>query len=162
MLFEFFHYLQSTEFATGLRQSDYAFPLIEGSHIMALSLSVGLILLFDLRLLRLAFPGEPVSRVMHQVMKIALPGFTVMFITGLALFFAQPEKAARNRYFQAKMLTLVLLGINALVYQLKFYPKMAEWDSASSVPAGARVIAGISLVFWVLVIAFGRIMAYEL
>ena len=162
MLFEFFHYLQSTPLAIGLRQSDYAFPLIEGSHIMALSLSVGLILLFDLRLLRLAFQGEPVSRIMHQVMKWALPGFLVMFITGLILFFAQAETVAKNHYFQAKMLLLVLLGINALVYQLKFYPRMADWDTGTAIPAGARVIAAVSLLFWVAVIACGRIMAYEL
>ncbi len=40
MLFEFFHYLQATDLAVWLRQSDYAFPLVEGSHILALSISV--------------------------------------------------------------------------------------------------------------------------
>src|ERR1051326_619164 len=64
------HWLQNTAFATGIRQSDLLFPLIEGSHIMALSLSVGLILLFDLRLLRLAFAAEPVSKIMEEVVPL--------------------------------------------------------------------------------------------
>ena len=129
---------------------------------MALSLSVGLILMFDLRLLRWAFRSEPVSKIMHQMMPWALPGFGIMFVTGLLLFFAQAEKVYTNNYFRVKILLLVLLGINALVYQVKYYPTMAEWDTSDFVPAGARLTALVSLVFWAVVIACGRLMAYEI
>jgi hypothetical protein len=145
-----------------MRQSDFLFPLIEGTHIMALSLSVGLILLFDLRLLRWALSGEAVSRVMRQLMPWTLPGFGIMFVTGLLLFFAQAEKVYTNSYFRIKMLLLLLLGLNALFYQLKYYPTMAKWDMSETVPQGARAIALVSLVFWAAVIACGRLMAYEL
>jgi hypothetical protein len=138
------------------------FPLIEGSHILALSVSVALVLMLDLRLLRWAFREQPVATIMHQVMPIALPGFAVMFATGLLLFFAQAEKVYTNRYFRIKILLLFLLAINALIYQLRFYPSMSEWDSSRTVPAGVRVIAVLSLVFWMSVIACGRLMAYEL
>ena len=70
-----------------LRQSDFFFPVIEGSHILALSLSVGLIILLDLRLLRLVLPSERVSKIMNQVMPWALPGFGIMFVTGLLAVF---------------------------------------------------------------------------
>ena len=156
------HWLQNTSWATSIRQSDFLFPVIEGSHILALSLSVGLIIMLDLRLLRLMLPTERVSKIMHQVMPWALPGFAIMFLTGLLLFFAQAEKVYTNGYFRVKMLVLVLLGINALVYQVKFYPAMAEWDLSESVPRGAQLIAAVSLVFWMVVIACGRLMAYEL
>src|SRR5215831_8507761 len=118
---ELCHWLQNTPFATGLRQSDLLFPLIEGSHILASSVSVGLIITLDLRLLRLALCGEPVSRVMHQVMPWALPGFAVMFVTGLLLFVAQAEKVYTNTFFRYKVLFLVIAGFNALYYQMKFY-----------------------------------------
>jgi len=55
----------------------------------------------------------------------------------------------------------VLAGLNALYYQLRYYPKMAEWEQART-PAGVRAIAVLSLVFWIGVIACGRTMAYEL
>jgi uncharacterized protein DUF6644 len=156
------HWLQNTPFATGIRQSDLLFPLIEGSHIMALALSVGLILLFDLRLLRLAFAAEPVSRIMEQFVPLSLPGFAAMFITGLLLFIAQAEKVYQNTFFRFKLALLVLAGLNALLYQLKFYPKMAEWDKTGVVPRGARVSGALSLIIWACVIALGRTMAYEL
>lgn len=156
------HWLQNTPFATGIRQSDLLFPLIEGSHIMALALSVGLILVFDLRLLRLAFAAEPVSRIMEQFVPLSLPGFAAMFITGLLLFIAQAEKVYQNTFFRFKLALLVLAGLNALLYQLKFYPKMAEWDKTGVVPRGARLSGALSLIIWACVIALGRTMAYEL
>ena len=156
------HWLQNTPWATGMRQSDFLFPIVEGSHILALSLSVGLILMFDLRLLGWAFRTESASKIMQQVMPWALPGFGIMFITGVLLFLSQAEKVYTNNYFRAKMILLLLLGINALVYQLKFYPAMAEWDLSDTIPAGARTVAMVSLVLWAVVIACGRLMAYEL
>jgi hypothetical protein len=161
-IIEICHYIQNTSWAEGLRQADFAFPLIEGTHIMALSISVGLILMLDLRLLRLAFQSERVSKVMHQVMPWALPGFAIMFVTGLVLFLAQAESAYTNYYFRVKMLMLLALGVNAAIFQFKFYPNMAAWDLGETVPAGAKVVAAISLVFWMLVIVCGRLMAYEL
>jgi len=156
------HWLQNTPFATGIRQSDLLFPLIEGSHIMALSLSVGLILLFDLRLLRLAFAAEPVTRIMEQFVPWSLPGFAGMFVTGVLLFIAQAEKAYQNTFFRFKLALLVLASLNALFYQIKFYPRMAEWDKSGIVPWGARVSGALSLIIWACVIALGRTMAYEL
>jgi len=161
-LLHWFHWLQNTSFATGIRQADLLFPLIEGTHILALSFSVGLIVMLDLRLLRLAFKSEPVSKVMHQMMPWALPGFAVMFITGIVLFITQAEKAYANTFFRYKILLLALAGLNALVYQFKFYPHMKDWDTAPSVPAGARFTAALSLGLWIAIIALGRTMAYEL
>ena len=156
------HWLQNTPFATGIRQSDLLFPLIEGSHILALALSVGLILVFDLRLLRLAFVAEPVSRIMEQFVPLSLPGFAGMFVTGLLLFIAQAEKVYQNTFFRLKLALLVFAGLNALFYQVKFYPRMAEWDKSGAVPWGARISGALSLVIWACVIALGRTMAYEL
>ena len=61
------HWLENTAFAVSLKESAYLFPIVEGTHLLGMSVSVGLILLLDLRLLRVAFPTEPVSRIMRQV-----------------------------------------------------------------------------------------------
>ena len=156
------NWLQNTPFATGIRQSDLFFPLIEGSHIMALSISVALIVMFDLRLLRLAFVADPASRIMEQFVPLSLPGFAVMFVTGVLLFIAQAEKVYLNTFFRFKVALLLLAGFNALFYQVKFYPRMAEWDKRGVVPRGAQISGALSLLIWACVIALGRTMAYEL
>ena len=159
---ELCHWIQNTAWATGFRQADLFFPLVEGTHILALSLSVGLILMLDVRLLRLGFQSEPVTRIMHQVMPWALPGFAIVFVTGVLMFLAQAESVYTNSYFRVKMLTIFLLGVNAAVFQFKYYPSLADWDATDAVPSGARAIAAVSLAFWMIVIACGRLMAYEL
>ena len=155
-------WLQNTSMSTSIRQSDLVFPFIEGSHILGLSLSVGFIMILDLRFLGVAFAGEPVSKIMKQVMPWSVLGFAVMLVTGILLFMTQAEKAYQNTFFRIKFLLLLLAGINALYYQLRFYPKMREWDTALRTPVGVRVCAVLSLVFWVGVIACGRTMAYEI
>lgn len=156
------HWLENTWVATTIGQSALLFPVVEGSHILALSLSVGLIFVLDLRFLGLAFRGIPVSRVMKQVMPWSIVGFAIMFFTGILLFVTHAEDAYKNNFFRVKMLLLVLAGLNALYYQLKFYPKMGEWDLAEETPGGVRLCAVLSLIFWIGVIACGRTMAYEI
>jgi len=119
-----------------------------------------MVMMLDLRRLRISFRSQPVSLMMEQLMPWTVAGFGVMFVTGTLLFLTQAVKAYGNVFFRVKMILLVLAGINAL-YQLKYYPKMAEWDRTET-PLGVRAIAVLSLIFWIGVIACGRTMAYEL
>jgi hypothetical protein len=159
---EFFHWLQNTQWAVALRQSDFFFPVVEGTHILALSISVGMLFMFDLRLLGLAFRRQPAGLVMKEVMKWAMPGFALMFLTGILLFLCQAEKVYTNTNFRLKFLLMFLAGLNALFYQVKYYPRTAEWDKLQYIPAGVRTTAILSLILWAGVITFGRTMAYEL
>ena len=161
-LFGWCQWLEQTPLAVAIAESTWLFPLIEGSHILALPLSVGMILLFDLRLLGVVFRGGMAVRIMDDELRWSRFGFLVMFVTGALLFMAHAGKAYGNTFFRAKMLFLLLLGLNAAIYQLAFYPKMAEWDSARATPRGARICAALSLVVWIGVIICGRTMAYEL
>jgi hypothetical protein len=160
-LFEWCQWLQHTQFATAIAESDWLFPLVEGSHILALPLSVGMVVMFDLRLLGIAFCGGPGTNFIRSLMRWSAIGFTVMFLTGGLLLITQAGKAYGNSFFRAKLLFLLLLGINAAAYQKLFYPKMAQWDSADGAPAGAKFCAAFSLVFWIGVIVCGRTMAYQ-
>jgi len=155
------NWIQHTDWATAIKESSLVFPLIEGSHILSLSFSVGMVMMLDLRLLRISFRSQPVSLMMQQPMPWTVAGFGVMFVTGTLLFLTQAVKAYGNVFFRVKMILLVLAGINALYYPLKYYPRMAEWDRTET-PLGVRAIAVLSLIFWIGVIACGRTMAYEL
>lgn len=157
-----FQWLEHTRFAFAIAESTWLFPLIEGSHILALPLCVGMILIVDLRLLGLAFRGTPASRLMKDMLPWSTPGFAVVFITGGLLFVAHAGEAYGNTFFRVKLMLLVLLGINAAIYQTILYPRMAQWDNARTTPAAAKLCAGISLIAWISVIVCGRTMAYQL
>jgi hypothetical protein len=160
-LLDWCNWLQHTALATSITESSWQFPCIEGSHILALSFSVGMVLIFDLRLLGVAFQSEPASKIMGQFVRWSMLGFAVMFLTGGLLFITQAGKAYGNAFFRTKLILLALLGVNAAVYQKMFYPKMAEWDLAGRTPVAARLCAWISIVAWMGVIVCGRTMAYE-
>ena len=160
-LFGWCQWLEHTPLALAIAESDWLFPLIEGSHILALPLSVGMIVIFDLRLLGLAFLEGPASTIATEMLRWSKAGFAVMFITGVLLFMSHAGKAYGNVFFRAKLMFLLLLGINALVYQTIFYPRMTEWDVARKTPVGARLCAGLSLIVWIGVIICGRTMAYQ-
>jgi hypothetical protein len=160
-LFGWCQWLEHTPLALAIAESDWLFPLIEGSHILALPLSVGMIVIFDLRLLGLAFLEGPATTIMTEMLRWSKAGFAVMFITGVLLFMTHAGKAYGNVFFRAKLMFLLLLGVNALVYQTIFYPKMTQWDVARKLPVGARLCAGLSLIVWIGVIICGRTMAYQ-
>jgi hypothetical protein len=157
----FLNWLQQSAWATDLKQSALVFPLVEGSHILSLSLSVGTIMVVDFRLLRLSFRNQPISLIYQQTMPWFTAGFCIAFFTGALLFATEPLRAYGNGFFRVKMLLLAMAGINALYYRIRYYPNMAEWDLTAT-PIGVRAIAALSLIFWIGVITCGRTMAYEL
>jgi hypothetical protein len=160
-LLSFCQWLQNTDIGVGIRESIYAFPVIESTHVLALSLSVGTLVFLDLRLLGVAMKRQPVSEVFKQVMPFALFGFVIMFVTGILLFWCQAEKAYLSYWFRFKLIALVAAGVNAMVFQMTTYHTMAEWDKAPIPPRRARLTGLISLLLWLAIITAGRTMAYK-
>jgi hypothetical protein len=161
LLFTFCQWLHETTFSTAIRESIWIFPVIETTHVMALSLSVGTIAMIDLRLVGLAMRKVAVSEISKQLLPWALIGFGIMFSTGLLLFVAQPLKCYANIFFPIKMGLILLAGLNALVFQVTIYPTLVNWDQSPVPPFWARLMGALSLVLWVGVVAAGRTMAYK-
>ena len=154
-------WLEQTPLATAISESVWLFPIIEGSHILALPLSVGMILMFDLRLLGLAFQGQAASSLMRDVLRWSKVGFAVMFLTGGLLFMSEASKAYESVFFRTKLVLLLMLGINAALFQIVFYPRMEQWEAGRGTPFGARACGALSLIVWIAVIICGRTMAYQ-
>ena len=56
---------------------------------------------------------------------------------------------------------LILAGINAFLIRNMTRESGVNWDNDPVPPTRIRVGAGLSIAFWTLVIAFGRMMAYD-
>jgi len=160
-ILEMCQWLQDTPIGTSIRESTWVFPIIEGTHLLAISLSVGTLLLMDLRLAGFLFRSEPVSRVSRAVLPISSVGFAIMFVTGILLFWCQAVKAYTSIFFKIKIALLVLAGINALVFELTVRRQSASWDSDPVPPFRARMAGITALVLWAGVICAGRTMAYN-
>jgi len=161
MLANWAQWLYESQTGTAIRESVWVFPIVEGTHLLAIALSVGMLCWFDLRLLGLALRDQPVSKVWNQVMPVAFVGFALMFITGLLLFWAEALTAYHSVHFWIKLVLLVAAGVNALSFEATAHKNMAEWDMAAVPPMRARMTGAISLILWTAIIITGRTMAYS-
>lgn len=158
---KFCQYLYDSKVGQGIRESVWVFPIVEGTHLLGIALSVGLLCWFDLRLLGLVLRDTPVSKVWQQVMPVAFVGFATMFVSGLLLFWAEAITAFHSVHFWLKVLLLIAAGVNALSFETTAHRNMAEWDMAPVPPLRARMTGAISLILWTAIIITGRTMAYN-
>src|SRR2546427_12025716 len=100
--------IQASAIGTGVRESAYLFPIIEGTHVLGLSLSIGTVMWFDLRLLGKIMRQVPVSEVFHQLRPWMFAGFAVMLATGSLLFSSVASSAYLNTYFRIKVVLLLM------------------------------------------------------
>jgi len=161
MLLELCKWLQDLQWATDLRESVWMFPLVEGTHLLALAISVGTLMIIDLRLAGFLLKQERVSEVSNRIMPWSLVGFLIMFVTGILLFASQAVKAYGSIYFRIKVVMLLLAGINALVFELTLRQSIATWDTDQKPPLRARLAGMFGMLLWAGVIAAGRTMAYN-
>jgi hypothetical protein len=153
-------WIYTTWLSTSIRESTWVFPIIESIHTLGIVLVVGTVAVFDLRLLGVIMKREPVSRVAHQVLPWTWSGFAVMFTTGLLLSIAESATNYHNMAFRVKLLLLLLVGLNPLIFHLTIYRSVNTWDVANVTPARARAAATCSLVLWAGIIIAGRMIAY--
>jgi len=153
-------WLQDTDIGTSIRESIWTFPLIESTHVLALSISVGLLLVSDLRLMGAILRRRSVTEVYEQIKPWMFAGFAVMTITGIFLFWCQAVKAYNSYFFRAKIVLLIFAAVNAIAFERGIYRKVKDWDNALVPPMEARVAGWASLILWAAIITCGRTMAY--
>ena len=154
-------WIEGTAWSTGLRESIWAYPIIESLHVLTLCVFVGLTVVMDARLVGLVLTGTPVSHVMGRLLPWIRSGFAVLVVTGVLLFMTTPVRFYGNVFFQLKMLFLLAAGINVWLFHRRWYPTVNEWGRANVPPRGARVAGVVSLLLWVGIVTVGRLIAYN-
>ena len=135
--------------------------LLEGTHVLTLMLFAGTIFVVDLRLLGLIFKKTPVSVVSDRILPLTIFAMALMVTTGVALFYAKPLLYFHNVWFRLELVFLAAAFVNIIIFHFRVQRNMAAWDAAPRPPASARVSAAVSLLCWILVITFGRFIAYD-
>jgi hypothetical protein len=157
MLVEWLHALHSWEVAALIRRSIYAYPLLNATHIFALTLLIGTIVPADLRILGL-FPSLPAGPFLRVMTAISAAGLVLAVATGFLLFSVQPLEYAANAAFLTK-LSLVGIGvINAIV--IRFSAGWRKVLAGGIASPGLRAGALLSLTIWIAALLAGRWIAF--
>ena len=160
-LLAFCEWLAATGGSIALHESMYMYPIVESSHVLALTLFVGFAVILDLRLLGLILKQVPVSQVADRLLPWTIVGFIVMNVTGVLLFYAIPIRTYQSIFFRAKVIFLILAGLNVWFFHSRIYQRIAEWDHAIITPRAARRAGLASLILWGAIIVSGRMIAYN-
>jgi hypothetical protein len=155
-------WLETTPVGLMVRESLYGFPIIVGIHLLALTLSAGLVVWFDLRLLGLVLTDRPVSVVYRRLIPWTATGFAVSFLSGGMLLTGYATDAYVNRAFHLKLIALAVAGLNAAFYHRVTERRRESWDSAARAPHAARTAGLISIAAWATVVCAGRFMSYTM
>jgi hypothetical protein len=135
--------------ANPLNSNEWAFPLTECFHITSFALSIGTIMLVDLRLLGLAWKNQTSAQLLIDTGLWTLAGLIIVIISGLLIFSSDPIRYIYNTGFQYKILFLVL----AIIFNYTIHRKVALSNSSGQL---AKLVGGLSLLLWILV-PFGGI-----
>ena len=152
--------IEDSRFGMAIAESRYAFPIIEGVHLIGLVVSVGLIFLTDLRLMGIILRRVPIADVLRFLRPYVLWGFAAVFISGALLFWSAAARVLASPAFSAKMLLVGLGGVNALYFELVTARTRAVRENFARQPRSVRYAGLASLSIWTLVIIFGRLIPY--
>jgi len=119
---------------------------------------IGALLVIDLRLLGVNRLLPAVS--VHDLLPLAYIGFGLNLATGILFYVGDPHRYTPNIAFQLKMLLIVIAGLNALYYQMKIHPHMDSLDNSAIIPTNVKVVGATSLVLWLGVLSYGRLIPY--
>jgi hypothetical protein len=156
---EWLLWLKNSVLAEAVGGYFWAYPLVKAFHILGISLLVGSVAMFDLRLLGISCHVRVADMAQH-LLPWSYASFGIALLSGFLLFATDAPAIALNPAFRLKLGLIVCAGMNAIIFHWKFYPLVRRWNQGVKAPWMVRVIATLSLILWIAVIICGCFIAY--
>jgi hypothetical protein len=132
--------------------------LCEILHFFGLSLLIGIAGFFDLRLL--GFMTRVPMSAAWTLMPWAKVGFALAALTGVTFFIGAPEQYVNNPAFYFKVVFLLAANVNAVYFEAMYRRQIEAKELDAGGPAALKVIAVVSIVSWLFVIYWGRMLPF--
>ena len=150
-LFGFCQWLEQTSLSVAIRESAWAFPIIESVHVLGLCL-FGMAILMDFRVLGLALTRVPAAEIAADLMPWMTAGIVVVVVSGILTFLNTPVEYYNSTVFRIKVIMLLLVAVNAWLLRAR------RWQQGRK----AVFARSLSLVLWAGIIVAGRMITYTL
>jgi len=128
-----------------------AYPALEVGHLFGVALVIGNLALIELRVWG-AGASLDAATLARLSLSLVIAGFGLAALSGLLMFATQAQELLANRAFTLKMLLLGCAACNAAWFHSR--------QSLQRLDRTARVLATVSLLLWVSILACGRWIAY--
>jgi hypothetical protein len=131
-------------------------PAFETLHFVGMALLLGYVGMLDLRILGVG-KGLPIGPI-QGLMPWAVVGFGINLITGIGFYAGNPDQY-QSLAFVAKVLFIILAAGNALLFYLTGLSRRLDSVCAGQdAPAAAKLLAISSLILWIGVVFWGRLL----
>ena len=87
-------------------------------------------------------------------------GFGINLVTGMVFLISQPQEYVVKGAWWAKASFLVLAGLNVLVFEKLVSPRGPTVGPGDDTPLSFKIVGLASLVCWLGVLYFGRMLPY--
>jgi hypothetical protein len=134
----FFEWCGKTWLGTTVRDTIWAFPVIETFHLLALAVLLGTVLIVNLRALGVG--GIELDR--RELEPWMLVSLAVLILSGIPMFLSEPMKCYESVSFPIKMCLLLLAILWHFTLQRKWTAPM------SATPLKAKLAACLSILLW--------------
>ncbi len=156
----FCQWIETTSLSTAIREGALYYPILGAFHMIGIAWFGGMVLMGDLRVLGIGLRQAPVSEVLSQFRRWKWVGFVVVLASGGLLWWAEPVVCYKSVSFRIKIVLLLLVGVNALVFRRGAYGSNAAGDDGPVKSRGARLAACLSMLLWVALVFTGRGIAF--
>jgi hypothetical protein len=151
-------YLRHTPQGEFLRTAMWGWPIFESLHFLGMSLLLGTVGVFDLRLLGFA-RCIPIAA-LHRLIPIGISGFVLNMVTGICFISATPDQYLFNKAFYWKVTFLTIAGLNVMIFYARTFRRLLDAPPGIAPPLAARLAGGVSLLAWIGVMSAGRLLTF--
>jgi hypothetical protein len=152
MLYEFAQWSEATGLGKMIRNSQYAFPIVEFFHLAALAVIGGAVLVVDMRLMGLGLKKTSVAQLAKDAQPWMTGSLIVMLASGIALYSSEATKCYQSPAFWIKMISLLL----AMIFTYTVRRRTAAADEQGISTFACKSVGVLSIALWFTVAWGGR------
>jgi hypothetical protein len=150
--------IRATDLHEFMRNVRWIWPALESAHFIGMSLLIGTIGMFDLRLLGFA-RSVPVAA-LHRLIPFGIAGFLINATTGVFFIAGYPDQYIFNDAFRVKVLFILIAGLNVLFFYTRVFRRLEHLPPGEPPPFAMRLAGGVSLCAWIGVMTAGRLLTF--
>ena len=140
-----------------MQRVEWLVPTVQTIHILAVAIVFSSSLLLTLRVHRLVGTDWSPAQWGQRLNAWVGWGLVILLLSGTLMIVGEPARSLLSPVFQTKMVLLAITVI-ILVYQVR---QIRQIDTPMGIPSGVRLLALLSLLLWLAIIACVRWIAYS-
>lgn len=140
----FFEWCGRTWLGTTVRDTVWAFPVIETFHLLALAVLLGTVLIVNLSAFGVGTRGSSSPVTARELEPWMLTSLAVLILSGIPMAMSEPMKCYESYSFPIKMILLVV----AILWHFTVQRRWTTPDALRLTPLKSKLAAGFSILLW--------------